>query len=508
VVVTGQLLLGIDSGQTMGKAALFDTSGREVAVSRASTSTSHPRARWAERDVEELWQQVASAVRDVINQAGPDAEVVAVGVCGHGDGAYLLDDALRPVRPGILATDTRAHRQAEAVAHGPAADRVLRLTGQVPFAASPGPVLQWLAEHEPAALQRTRWSVFCKDWIRLRLTGEVATDRSEASAAFTDVLAQEWSKEALAVYGLERLWRGLPRIHDGSSMVGAVTAEAAEVTGLRARTPVVAGAHDVDAAALGIGAVEPGMASAVLGTFSINQVIADQPVLDVRWQARSFTEKGLWLHMSTSPAGAVNLDWALRHFGPRVADGGPDPAAGVAEALTKPAARGDPLFLPFLFGSPHGPDVAASFVGLRGWHDRGDVLRAVLEGVVFNHRTHMDPLAERFAPTRPLRVCGGGSKSPGWTQMLADCLGTTVEVTDTDEAGARGAALLAGIGSGVYTSIADAVERAVRVVRRHEPQPVRVAELDARYRRYRRVADALSALPSEDDDSNSEGEVP
>lgn len=498
--VTRQLLLGIDSGQTMGKAALFDTAGHEVAVSRAGTLTRHPRARWAERDLDELWRQVATAIRDVLAQAGPDAEVVGVGVCGHNDGAYLLDDDLRPVRPGILATDTRAHLQAADVAGGPRAQQVLALTGQVPFAASPGPLLSWLAEHEPQSLARTRWSLFCKDWIRLCLTGVVATDRSEASAAFTDVHAQDWSDEALAVYGLEELRSALPPILDGSSVAGSVTAEAAKATGLRAGTPMVAGAHDVDAAALGIGAVEPGSASAVLGTFSINQVIAAEPITDARWQARSFTEKGLWMHMSTSPAGAVNLDWALRRFGPLTPDGEPDPVAGVAEATAGPLRRTDPMFLPFLFGSPHGADIAASLVGLRGWHDRGAVLRAVLEGVVHNHRTHMSPLVDRFEPTGPLRVCGGGSRSAAWTQLLADGLRMPAEVTDTEEAGARGAAMLAGIGTGVYASLAEAVDRCVRVVRRHQPDARRASALDERHRRYRQLVDALVQLPAVDDD--------
>ncbi|MFP5336011.1 MAG: FGGY-family carbohydrate kinase [Actinomycetes bacterium] len=490
------LLLGVDSGQTTGKAALFDTAGRTVAVAHAATLTRHPRPRWAERDLDELWSQVAAAVRDVLAQAGPDAEVAAVGVCGHNDGAYLVDGDLRPVRPGILATDTRAHREAADVADGPDAGRVLSLTGQVPFAASPGALLTWLARHEPESLERTRWALFCKDWIRLRLTGEVATDRSEASAAFTDVHAQSWSDEALGLYGLERLREALPPILDGTDVAGHVTAEAAELTRLRAGTPVVAGAHDVDAAALGIGAAQVGAASAVLGTFSINQVLADEPVTDARWQARSFVQKGRWLHMSTSPAGAVNLDWALRRFGPADAAGAPDPAAGVAEAVAEPPREDDPYFLPFLFGSPHGPDLAGSFVGLRGWHDRGAVLRAVLEGVVLNHRTHMEPLAERLRPAGALRVCGGGARSPEWTQLLADALGTTAEVTDTEEAGARGAALLAGVGTGVYASLDDAVAASVRVVRRQEPRPEETARLEARYRRYLALVEALGAVGS------------
>jgi L-xylulokinase len=244
---------------------------------------------------------------------------------------------------------------------------------------------------------------------------------------------------------------------------------------------------------VGIGAHRSGAASVVLGTWSINQVVADRPVADARWQARSFVRPGQWLHMSTSPAGAGNLDWAVRRIGPWTADGGPDPAAAVAEAGNATPADA-PLFLPFVFGSPHGAGLAASWTGVRGWHTRGDLLRAVLEGVAFNHRTHVAALREAFDVVPPARVCGGGSRSPEWTALLADVLHLPVEVTDAAEAGARGAALLAGVGTGVYAGLDDAVARTVRVVRRQDPDPGAAAALDHRYRRYLDVVAALSAV--------------
>jgi L-xylulokinase len=261
-----------------------------------------------------------------------------------------------------------------------------------------------------------------------------------------------------------------------------VTARAAAETGLAAGTPVVTGAHDVDAAALGMGAATAGAVSIVMGTFSINQVASADFRLDHRWQARSFLSPGSWLHMSTSPSSASNMDWAVRLLGPHDAAAKPDFAAAVAAAAAVDAAEA-PLFLPFLYGSPHGAGIGAHFADVRGWHGRNHLLRAVLDGVVFNHRTHLDALRERFVPTGPARLGGGGSRSPLWSQLLADAAGLAVEITDTDEAGARGAAALAGIGLGWYASPAEATAATVRVVRRHDPNPDPV--LEERYRRYR-----------------------
>jgi L-xylulokinase len=493
--VTGYLL-GVDAGQTVTKAALFDVSGRELAVAGAGTRTVSPRPRWQERDMDEAWVQTAQAIRSCIARAGVDpASVLAVGLCGHNDGVHLVDAAGRPVRPAILATDSRAYGQAERMSAGETGRRALELTGQVPVAYSPAPLLAWLREYEPQALDRAAHLLFCKDWLRLRLTGELATDPSEASAFCTDVHTQTWSPEVLELFDLAELTRLLPPIVDSAAVAGAVTPEAAELTGLRAGTPVVTGAHDVDAAAVGIGALASGALSIVMGTFSINQVVAARPVADVRWQARTFVRPGQWLHMSTSPSSASNLEWAVRQFGPWDSGGLPAHEAAIAEAAIAHAARNEgdaPVYLPFLYGSPHGAGVGAAFAGLRGWHTRGHLLHAVLEGVVFNHRWHTEALGEAFpVRERPARLCGGGARSPLWSQMLADALGTPIEVTDAIEAGSRGAAVLAGVGAKVYDDLDEAAAATVRVVRGYQPDPSRAAELTARYRRYRRVVDAL-----------------
>lgn len=496
--MSARFLLGVDAGQTATKAALFDLDGHEIAAAGVSTRIDSPRSRWQERDMDALWRECATAVRDCLARADVDpSQVAGLGLAGHGDGAYLLDDAGRPVRPAIIATDSRAHSYVPAARRSGIAERALALTGQVPFAASPASLLAWLRDREPGSLARTRWALFCKDWLRFRLTGNIATDPSEASASFTDVHSQAWSTEAIDLYGLGVVADRLPPILGSAEIAGEVSAAAAEATGLALGTPVVTGAHDVDAAAVGIGAVDPGMLSMVLGTFSINQIVADEPCADARWQARSFVRPGHWLHMSTSPSGAANLEWAVRQFGPWRPDGSPDHVAALGEVATamKRSGPGEaPIYLPFLYGSPHGDAIDAALVGMRGWHTREDILRAVVQGVAFNHRYHVDALRERFEITRPARLCGGGARSHLWSQLLADLLGLSVEVTDAEEAGARGAAVLAGVGTGLYADITDGVRRTVRVLRRHEPDPVASRDLDVAYDRYHGVVRSLLSL--------------
>jgi L-xylulokinase len=484
--VSDALLLGIDAGQTVIKAALFDLAGREVAVARATTPVSSPHPRWQERDMAAAWEAAAGAVRGALDAAGVDpGTVLAVGLCGHNDGVHLVDEAGRPVRPAILATDSRAVAEA-AELRALAGDRALSLTGQVALPWNPASILRWLRDHEPDALAAAHALLYCKDWLRLRLVGTVETDPTDASAFATDVWTQEWSTSVLDLYDLTELAGLLPTMRGADEVVGGVSAAAAELTGLRTGTPVVTGAHDVDAAALGIGAIGTGALSLVLGTFSINQLVGNAPVADPRWQARTFFPDGgapRWLHMSTSPSGAANLEWAVREFG----------ASSYEEAISSAGASSleDPVYLPFLYGSPIA-STGASFTGLRGWHTVADLYRAVVEGVVFNHRWHVEALGSRFPLAGAARLCGGGARSVIWSQLLCDALGLPIEVTDATEAGARGAAMLAGVGVGTYRDLPDAVGACVRVIRRHEPDASRGAVLRERYARYLSVAEKLA----------------
>ncbi len=479
------LLLGIDAGHTVTKAVLVDEDGRQVALGQSHVPHVETDSTWQEHDMEAQWRAVAEAVRVCLDGVDP-ARVRGVGACGHSDGVYLFTRQGDAVRPSILATDSRAQAQAELLEHT-AGQELLASIGQVLFPASPGAVLLWLAEHEPQSLAAADHVGNCKDWLRFKLTGVAGTDVSDASGSFADMHTHAWSDRALDLSRVTGARRLLTPISAASDVVGSVTESAAELTGLRAGTPVVAGAHDVHAAALGVGAVGVGAVSVILGTWSINQVMSDAPSPDPRWHTRASLRADRWLHMSTSPASASNVNWAASTFGWEVSALAELVPAAVARLQRDPAL---PVFLPYLYGAPAGTNPGARFLEVRGWHRREDLLAAVIGGVAFNHRHHLDMLAERIRATGPIHLTGGAARNPAWCQLISDTMQREVVRSDTEESGARGSAMLAGIGIGVYGGIDDASARATRIVDRFQPDPASGERLEAAYQHYRTFARA------------------
>ena len=492
-------LLGIDNGLTVTKAVIFDVDGTPLAVARRRVPQSMPRPRQVERDMEQLWRATAEAIAEAINLCGrPASDIRGVAATAHGDGLYLLDEDCRPLGPGILSLDSRAGDiVAEWDGDGTNA-AALERTGQTPHASAPSALLAWIKRHDPERFGGIRHILSCKDWLRFCLTGSLGTDRTEASTSFTDVRSQTYADGILPLFGLEALEGALPPVSECDAVVGHVTAEAAAMTGLVSGTPVVAGLHDVTASALGIGGHVEGTVTIVAGTYSINETVSSAPRIDPRWFCRNAIRPGQWNSMAISPASAANYDWCLDTFcrGERE---GADARGRSIHALLAPeidAALARPssvLFHPYLFGSPHGPMASAGFLGLRGWHERGDMLRAVLEGIAFNHRVHVDALREGFSPDNA-RLTGGISRSPAFAQLFADVLAMPIAVTGTEEAAAWGAALCAGSGVGLYATPFEDPRDLAASSRVYVPDPGRAAQMQARYELHCEIAEHLAPV--------------
>lgn len=485
------LILGIDNGLTVTKAVIFDATGRVLATARRRVAQVMPQPRHVERDMEDLWRQTAAAVAEAVAACGrPARDIGAVAATAHGDGLYLLDRAGAPLGPGILSLDSRAGGVAEGwVADGTAA-RALARTGQMPHASAPSAILAWLRDHDPARFAAIGHVLACKDWLTYRLTGRIGTDLTEASTAFTDVATQGFAPDIPGIFGLPGL--PLPEIALPDQVVGHVTADAAALTGLAVGTPVVAGLHDVTASALGSGGYGQGCVAIVAGTYSINETVTDRPLSDPRWFCRNGIARGEWNAMSISPASAANYDWFLDSL---CREGGDQPAhlrviPEIESALARPSSA---LFHPYLFGSPHGAQASAGFFGLRGWQDRGDMLRAVIEGIAFNHRHHVDALRDGFAP-RAARLTGGISRAPVFAQLFADVLDMPVTVSATEEAAAWGAALCAGAGVGIFASPRHDPRDMSAISTTHHPDPAHAADLARRYEVFTDIAAAMAPL--------------
>lgn len=495
------LLLGLDAGTSVIKAALFGRDGRQRAAASRRTTVSHPHPAWSESDPETAWAATAAVIRQVLAEAGVDgAAVAAIGVTGAMVGAWVIDAEGRPLRPGILWDDGRSQPWIEArLAQDPAfLSRIFASSGSVMQQGCTLPVLRWLLDHEPEVTARADCVFGCKDYLRFRLTGQRAADPTETSVAPGDARAQGRSEAMLELFGLGPHRHLLPPVLPSEAVAGTVTAEAAAETGLRAGTPVVTGAGDVAASVIGSGGLAAGAACTVLGTTCLNGVVLDAPSFEPPDLGLLFSLPGrLWLRCMVNVAGTSNLDWVLRSLCPDLARD-PDPYAAL-EALAEaaPPGAGGAVYLPYL--SEVGiiaPAVSAAaraqFAGLVPGHGRPELVRAVYEGLAYAIRDCFAAMAER---PQAVLLSGGGGRSRFWSQMIADVLGLPVEIPDGGEYGACGAALLAGTGIGWYPSIGDASRRVRTVRRTHRPDPALQEAYEAAWRRYGGHRDALLRMP-------------
>lgn len=486
-----ELLLGIDVGNTVVKAVLFDRAGRAVASHGIDGTTLKPGPGMVERPVGDLRADALGAIRGCLARAGAaPGRIAAIGLAGHGNGLYLLDRAGAPLL-GIQSLDTRAAAlAAETDRRAGAALHAICL--QRPWAAQTPMLLLWLRRHRPEQLAAAGTLLFAKDVVAHMLTGSVASEVSDMSAAGLLRLPEaRYDAELLTLCGLAEALPLLPTLLRPTDVAGRVTAEAAAATGLRAGTPVVAGWFDVTAAAFGAGAFGPGAASVVLGSWSINQVIGRAPLRDPRIFMVTVVGPGRFANMDNSATSAANLEWYVRTLIAR--DGPRADAFACANALAGRAAiaAADPMFLPFLHGGPGGAHQRGGFHGLAGWHDEGHLLRALLEGVCFQHRRHLALLEAAGARIGSVTLSGGGTRAPLWPQLMADVLGRPVRLAAAAETGALGAAIAAAAGAGLHADT-DAAASAMAGTRAElAPDPARQALADRRFALWSRLVAAM-----------------
>jgi L-xylulokinase len=484
-------LLGLDAGNTVIKAVLFDLDGRQVAMHALDGKSSTPSPGHVERDLNELWANARTAIRACVQEAGIDpSQIAAIGCAGHGNGLYLLDKTGDPLI-GIQSLDTRAAGLA-AELKARRGEALHALCRQEPWPSQTPVLLAWIRENRPDLYDRSGTVLLCKDFITFRLTGERVSEISDMSGCGLTRLPECVYDDALLdLYGLSDAKNLLPRLIQPADVAGRVTAKAAAETGLAEGTPVIGGYFDVISSALGSGVVREGEASLIAGTWSVNQVFSSRAVDDRRVFMAAGFAPGRFVNIESSATSAANLEWYVREL---VERGGrhDDPFghcnARIAEV--SPSAD-DPFFHPFLYGSGQGADFRAGFYGLAGWHTEGHLLRALFEGVLFEHRRHVEVLAASGSTFDRAVLSGGGSRSPVWPQMFADCLGVPITVADARETGALGAAIGASVGVGLFPSYEAGVSAMTRARREFLPDAGMKAHYDRRYGIYCKLTDAL-----------------
>jgi xylulokinase len=451
-------VLGLDVSTTATKAVLLDQAGSVAGIGVREYGFEAPRPLWSEQDPALWWGAAVAAIHDALAIAGlTGADVAAIGLTGQMHGLVLLDAADEVLRPAILWNDQRTAAECDLIRGTVGLERLIEITGNDAVTGLTAPKLVWVRDHEPEVWARAAHVLLPKDYLRLRLTGDHATDKADGSGTLLfDLAARDWSPEMLDALRIPLAW--LPPTHEGPAVSGSLSRSAAAATGLWADTPVVAGGGDQSANAVGAGVLDPGTVALSLGTSGVVFAATDAPLFDPRGRVHAFCHAvpDRWHLMSVMLSAGGSLRWFRDTFAP-----GMPFADLVADAVSIPSGSEGLFFLPYLSGerSPH-PDPLArgAFVGLTLAHDRRHMTRAVLEGVAFGLRDGLDLMIAAGMPAPDqVRASGGGTASALWRQILADVLETKIATVNTSEGAAFGAAILSTVAAGWFASVREAV---------------------------------------------------
>lgn len=499
------LLIGLDIGTSSTKGVLVDGAGRVVARAEAEYPLAMPQPGWTEQQPENWWQATLAVLAEL---AGPaDDAIVGVGLTGQMHGAVFLDAAGEVIRPAILWNDQRTGAACEQIESVVGQQRLRRITGNPALTGFQAPKILWLRDNEPQHYARLAHVLLPKDYIRYRLSGMFATDVSDAAGTLLlDLETRDWSDDILQALEIPRSW--LPAVHDSPNVCARIAANAARLTGLETDTPIVAGAGDNAAAAVGNGIVRSGQALVSLGTSGVVFAPSDSATPDTSGELHCFCHAvpGSYHLMGVSLSAGGSLQW----FADQVLQADPphvDRSAGnrfdqlVAAAGEMPAGADDLYFLPYLAGerTPHmDANARGAWIGLSLAHGWRHMLRAILEGVAFSLRDSLVRIQAQGVDPQRILLCGGGASSPLWRQIIAAVLDKPVAIQRQDQGPAYGAAVLASVGAGLHVSVAAAVANMT-----DEPQSVEIPDAALvqayrpRYERFTRYYPALKAVSSQ-----------
>jgi xylulokinase len=480
--------LGIDVGTGGTRALIIDEQGRVIAsATEEHAPFASPQIGWAEQQPEDWWRACGIAVRKALSSGNirPE-EIGCVGFSGQMHGAVMLDEKDQVVRPALIWCDVRTQKQCDDLDKKIGHDRIIQLTCNPALPNFTLTKFLWVREHEPENWKRLRSVMLPKDYVRFRMTGERAIDMADASGTLLlEVAHRRWSHEILDATQIDE--RLLPSLHESPDVCGRVSAEGAAATGLKAGTPVVAGAGDQAAGATGMGIVAAGAVSATIGTSGVVFAATDRPALDPKGRLHTFCHAipGRWHVMGVTQAAGLSLRWLRDNL-----CGGESYDQLTAEAAKVTPGSDGLLWTPYLMGerTPHLDAAArAALVGLTASHTRGHIVRAILEGVAFSLRDTFTIFEEMNVPVRSIRLGGGGARSSLWRQIQADIYGHEVEIVEAEEGAAYGAAILAGVGAKAWPSVDAACSAVIRVAQRVPARAEVAAQMNSAYASFRRV---------------------
>jgi xylulokinase len=492
-------LLGIDIGTSGTKVLAIDETGAVVASALAEYPLLTPRPQWAEQHPADWWSATCDCVREILEKI-PAEEVAGVGLSGQMHGLVMLDEKQEVLRPAILWCDQRTQTQCDFITETVGASTLVEETCNPVLTGFTAPKIVWVRDNEPQIFRRAHMHLLPKDYIRFMLTGEFATEVSDASGtSLLNVPQRQWSTRVLDK--LEIPLEHLPRVYESQEVCGVISKSGAAATGLKEGTPVVGGGGDQAAGAIGNGIVQSGIISVTTGTSGVVFAFADEPVVDPALRVHTFCHAvpNKWHVMGVMLSAGGSLRWyrdTVAQSEVQVAQTlGVDPYEIITrEADRAPLGAEGLLFLPYLTGerTPHpDPTARGAFIGLTVRHTKAHLARAVLEGVSFGLRDSLEILKNMNVSIGSVRASGGGARSDIWRQMQADIFGYPLTTMTADEGPALGVALLAGVGAGVYKNVEEACSTAVKITGTTSTQPEQVTAYAKYYEVYRALYPAL-----------------
>ncbi len=482
-------IIGIDVGTSSIKAVLFKENGEALCTARRESrliSNTHDQM---ELDMMEVWENVVSCLRELSGETPEGVRsVVAIGVTGQGEGFWGIDEQGEPVRNAILWCDGRAIEDVEAITkeNPEIGDFYYKTTGTHPLPGNQMMILHWMAHREPEVLQKTKHVLFCKDWVRYKLTGHIETELTDALTSLVDVKTETISDELLNKLGLSEYRALLSDPVRSTQIAGNITKEAAELTGIPEGIPVIAGALDTSATAVGVGAVHEKDVCVILGTTCAGEIVLRKEDCDFGAPNSRFEKHPIGdLYVELQPAlnGTPNIDWMLEVLSPtrdfneidRIVDAAPVGCGGVIyHPYLSVAGERSPFYHPY---------ARASFFGISQVTKRGDLIRAVYEGLSLSIRDCLQNVDRDGV----LYLAGGGAKSPVWAQMIADVVGMKVRIPNEKELGAKGVFIMTAVAMGIYPDYEEAVQATCTFREEHLPDPLRAQKYDMIYELYRKI---------------------
>ncbi|MDQ3634876.1 MAG: xylulokinase [Acidobacteriota bacterium] len=487
--------LGIDVGTGGSRAVLIDENGNIA----ASETVEHipfatPEIGWAEQDPQDWWRASAEAIRKILANKNA-GNIAAIGLSGQMHGAVLLDENDEVLRPALIWCDQRTGKQCDELTEKIGKEKLIELVSNPALTNFTLPKMLWVRENEPEIWDKVKTVLLPKDYVRLCLTGEKATDVADGSGTLLlDVQNRKWSGELLSLVEMDASI--LPKLYESQEITGEVTAKCAGETGLEAGTPVVAGAGDNAAGAIGMGLTKVGAVGVTIGTSGVVFAVTDKPSIDLKRRIHTLCHAipEHWHVTGVTQAAGLSFKWFRDNFAKGESF---DELIRMAEEI--PAGSDGVLWTPYLMGerTPHiDPDARATLTGLSAKHTKAHIVRAILEGVAFSLRDSLEIYKELGIPLESIRLGGGGAKSELWRQIQADVFNQAVETIEAEEGAAYGAALLAGVGAGNWKSVDEACNLTIRIKQKIEPNEEDAKILNHQYKFYGRIYSAFKNINS------------